>query len=169
MSRLGVESLRRQSLTEAGNNAHPQAHLSEAIRDALILQELATCQSIIARYDANGLAIKGWTCTFTFAGIGLAIDRGRPGLALLAAVVPIILGMAEYSYRCIQARFIARAADIEKLLRRGDLASYNYGVDDAARQSSIRARKSFFGTTNHHHWTLYLCLVVAALAASVAV
>jgi len=105
----------------------------QRMKQELIFKEIDIVQSQIARYDEQGLKIKGLCVTLAAAltVYGLTAGVSSPFIAIIA--IAIGLGWLEWEYRLIQSRFIIRSKIIEGIVNSDNIESYTYSVNRTAR------------------------------------
>jgi hypothetical protein len=99
----------------------------------LIFKEIDVVQAQIARYDEQGLKIKGLCVTLSAALVALGINNNLATAHLIAFVVIVLFSALEWAYRIVQARFIVRSKEIEDILKSECLDSYQYSVNRTAK------------------------------------
>lgn len=125
------------------------------------MKEIEIVQATIARFDTNGSNIKSWCVTTWSAVSAYALTQRDAPVAALG--LTIILGFAflELIYRAFQTRFIQRAAEIEKLLARGNIKGYEYSIDKTARTQTNKEIKRVL--TRPHFTLFYLVFLVFSI------
>lgn len=71
----------------------------------LAAKHLDYLQAVITRMAANSFLARGWSLTLTVALIGLATDRGRPALALLALFPITAFWLFDAYFLALEKRF----------------------------------------------------------------
>ena len=105
---------------------------SEFNRFELCTKELDFLQSLIAKYDSNGLTIKSWCVTAVSALWAYSVVHHSSFVALIPAATTVGFGILELVFRCIQYRFIKRSKVIEAMLQAETLSEYRYGLSTVA-------------------------------------
>src|SRR5262245_29868233 len=101
-------------------------------RKDLILKEIDIVHSEIARYDSNGLTVKGW-CLAVWAGlIAYGVQHHNVFIVAAASATTVCFAIVELMYRRFQLRFIARSARIEKILASKSFGEYMFDVHNYA-------------------------------------
>jgi hypothetical protein len=131
-------------------------------RHELCVLEIGIVQDNIARFDSNGLQIKTWCATTWSALEAFAIREELARLAAAGVVIALVFGSVELSYRRFQWRFIQRAAQIEDLLERDAMTTYQYRVHRSASDHHLRAELKY-SLTQAHFYTLYALLILLSL------
>jgi hypothetical protein len=135
-------------------------------RFELCLKEIDVVQSVIARFDQNGIAIKSWGLTTWSAVIAYGLQNRRLSIVLLGIAVIFGFGITELTYRRYQRRFLRRASELEDTLKSGDLTQYQYSVNLAATSINVRAEMKF--ALSQPHFTLfYLMLLIFTCGCSI--
>src|SRR5688500_5936924 len=87
--------------------------MKEEQRDQLLAQEYFQLQKTIEDFDGRALTIKAWSVTFSAAGIGLAYDKGKPTILLVAALSALVFWIVETVWKIHQRAFYDRVERIE--------------------------------------------------------
>ncbi len=133
----------------------------------LILKEIDIVHSEIARYDSNGLRVKGWCLAVWAALIAYGVQHHNAFIVAAASVTTGCFALVELMYRRFQLRFIARSEHIEEMLASKSFGQYMFDIHNYAigRRTDSRflteARKVLL---QPHFFVFYLLLVVLALA-----
>jgi hypothetical protein len=84
--------------------------------EKLILKEIEIVHREIARYDNNGLTVKGWCLTVWAGLIAYGVQHSEPFIVAAALVTTISFSLIELTDRRYQLRFISRSERIEQML-----------------------------------------------------
>src|SRR5262245_30817516 len=109
--------------------------MTELTTKDLLLKEIEIVYSEIARFDGNGIKIKGWSLAVWAGLIAYGVQHSNVFIVLGALITTFFFACIELVYRRYQKRFILRSADIEEMLASKDLrdlSGYKYSVHSAA-------------------------------------
>jgi hypothetical protein len=130
----------------------------------LIFKEIEIVHSEIARFDSNGLTVKGW-CLGVWAGlIAYGVQHSDALIVAGALVTTISFSLVELQYRRYQSRFIKRSERIEQMLTSENLEKeYKFDIHSSAvgERDPSRLRDELPKVLELPHFTIFYLILVA--------
>jgi hypothetical protein len=136
--------------------------------EKLLLKEIEIVHREIARYDNNGLTVKGWCLTVWAGLIAYGVQNSEPFIVAAALVTTISFSLVELTYRRYQLRFISRSERIEQMLSFENQGEYKFDIHFSAigKRDPSRLRDELPKVLILPHFSIfYLILAVFAYGA----
>ncbi|MDB5693637.1 MAG: hypothetical protein JWO81_2700 [Alphaproteobacteria bacterium] len=115
-------------------------------RNDFLAQEYLQLQKTIEDFDGRALTIKAWSITFSATGVGLAYDKAKPEILLVASLSALVFWLVDAVWKIHQHSFNARIEAIEAHFRGGG------GADTAPFQIRQGWYDSFHGPRLGKRW-----------------